>query len=155
MSDRPEFNKMNHQDLEDYLLSLGIPEDALKGKKRMELFSMASKEYKFRHPDEEEGRRGERTKPGPKPKTERRMRIMIHPEKGELSTVFLAVNGRQFQIPREKEVNLPIPHFEALENAFYTITDEEGIPRQVRRFNYTVIGEVTTDRAGDTIEAAA
>lgn len=170
---RPEFKKWKSEQLAKYLRDeFGIPAEELKGEKRMALYSRAVREFKARGiatagspektgeeeaPDLEVGK--PRSKPGPKLHVERRMRVRIHPEKGELPFIFLSVNGHALQIPREKEVNIPLQHFEALERAITTITDKtaDGMETQkdVPRFNYTVLGEVLTDKHGNPVESAS
>lgn len=82
---------------------------------------------------------------------EKRMWITVHNGSGSdgESDVFVAVNGRNFLIQREKKVPLPVPHVEVLEHAEETAYRQIEVNGKKRRapfrrrvYNMTIHGPV-------------
>ncbi|WLD56887.1 hypothetical protein NFC81_09100 [Salinispirillum sp. LH 10-3-1] len=80
----------------------------------------------------------------------KKTKILIGEQEGEADYVFVGVNGRQYQIPRGKEVEVPAEVVQVLRDAvtekFETKTDPKtgqkySKPKMVPRFNFQVITE--------------
>lgn len=73
---------------------------------------------------------------------ERRTRVVVHNQEGVpggMDDVFVAVNGRAYQIKREQEVDLPASVLNVLDNAVTDVMNQDGSTRPAKRFNYSVI----------------
>lgn len=83
---------------------------------------------------------------GPK---EGMIRVLVHAseEKGGSDPIPIGVNGQVMLVPRGKECDIPLPYFEALQNAeqhFYDPLEGGGVnpvPRVVKLYPYQVIAQ--------------
>lgn len=75
---------------------------------------------------------------------EKRVKIMIPATENDDKPVKIGCNGRMILIPRGKECDIPVGHFNVLKDAVETraVGEKEGVPifRDIPRFAYNTLG---------------
>lgn len=85
------------------------------------------------------------TKSSRKPKSDR-IKVRFHNQEGipgGTDDIFVGVNGKGYQIQREKDVDLPKAVLHAIDNAVITRTERDAdgveVDRDIKRFPYSVV----------------
>jgi len=85
-------------------------------------------------------------------KTEKK-RIIIHnsPEPGGKEDVFVSINGKSYNIKREKEVEVPVAVLGVLDDAVMILyeKDDKGklVEKTVKRFSYSIVEKTASAEA--------